>query len=97
MNCPTQSRSTIGSFLALTLSMGLAACTAEDNDDAFSEIALPTFAKDRVAQEAPVEVRRLLSGGEDWELGYMAPSADGRYLTDVYEASWGYHSSCLGK
>ncbi len=50
MNRPTQSRSKIGCLLALTLPMGLAACGAQDSDAAFSEIALPTFSKDRVAQ-----------------------------------------------
>ncbi len=91
MNRPTQSRSKIGCLLALTLSLGLAACGAQDSDAAFSEIALPTFSKDRVAQEAPVEVRRLLSGSGDneWMFPYMSPSPDGRYLTDIVFADWG--------
>ena len=61
MNRPTKFRSETGCLIALMLSVGLAACGAQDGDAAFSEIALPTFSKDRVAQEAPVEVRRVFS------------------------------------
>lgn len=61
MNRQTQPRSTIGCLLTLMLSVGMGACGPQAGDAAFSDIALPTFSKDRVAQEAPVEVRRLLS------------------------------------
>ena len=81
----TQFRSTIDCLLALMLSVGLAACGAQGAGDAFSDIALPTFSKDRVAQEAPVEVRRMLTddGEMDLALYRMAPSRDGRYITDI--------------
>lgn len=87
MNCSTRSRPSIGCLLTLTLSAGLTACGASDEGSAFSDIALPTFSKDRVAREAPVEVRRLLAGTEGWSFGTMSPSPDGRFLTDI---GWGY-------
>jgi Tol biopolymer transport system component len=86
MNRPTKFRSETGCLIALMLSVGLAGCGAQDGDAAFSEIALPTFSKDRVAQEAPVEVRRLLSGSEgagEFDFFAASPSPDGRYVTDV--------------
>ena len=79
MNRRTQTPSKIGCLITLMLSVGLAACGAQDGDAGFSEIALPTFSRDRVAQEAPVEVRRLLSGAGEWGFGDMSPSPDGRY------------------
>jgi len=88
MNCPTQSRSTIllrsriSCLIALTLSMAQAACGAQTSDVATSDVALSTFSKGRVAQEAPVEVRRLLAG-RDWSFETSSPSPDGRYLTDI--------------
>jgi len=81
MNRPTQSR-TAGRLLALVLSAGVAACGVQDSDAAFSEIALPTFSKDRVAREAPVEVRRLHSAAL-WDLYAAAPSPDGRFITEI--------------
>jgi len=82
MDRPTSTRSTIG-LLTLMLLMGLAACEAQGGEGAFSDIALPTFSKDRVAQEAPVEVRRLLSGSEVENLYAMSPSPDGRHFTGI--------------
>lgn len=79
----TQSRSKTGCLLTLMLSFGLSACGVQGADDTFSDIALPTFSKDRVAQEAPVEVRRLLSGSVGWDFGFGSPSPDGRFLTDI--------------
>ena len=89
MNRPTPPRSTIGRLLTLMLSVGLTACGAQDGDATFSEIALPTFSTDRVAQEAPVEARRLLSGGDGWGFESMSPSPDGRYLIDIFWGDWG--------
>ena len=86
MNRPTQSRSKTGCLLTLMLSVGLAACDAPGDDAAFSDIALPTFSKDRVAQEAPVEVRRMLSGDENLDFQALDASPDGRYVTDIL---WG--------
>ena len=85
MNRPTESRSKIGFLLALMLPIGLSACGAEAGDTAFSEIALPTFSTGRVAQEAPVEVRRLLSddGDMDLDIPRLDVSPDGRYITDI--------------
>jgi len=83
MNSSPRSGSTIGCLWSLAISVGLAACGTQDADDKFSEIALPTFSKDRVAREAPVEVRRLLSGSDGWSFEAMSPSPDGRLLTDI--------------
>ena len=82
MNRPAQSRSKIRCLLALTLPLGLLACGAQDSDDAFSEIALPTFSNDRMALEAPVEIRRMLSGGR-LAFGAPVPSPDGRWVTAI--------------
>ena len=86
MNRPTQPRSKIACPLALMLSVGLAACGAQDGDEAFSDIALPRFAKDRVAREAPVEVRRMFSRDENLDFQALDVSPDGRYVTDIL---WG--------
>ena len=82
MNHPTEPRSKIGGLLALALPVALAACGAQASDAAISQTAFPTFSKDRVAQEAPVEVRRMLAG-RDWSFETSSPSPDGRYLTDI--------------
>jgi len=84
MNRATQSRSKISCLLALALPVALAACGAQASDAANSQTAFPTFSKDRVAQEAPVEVRRMLSDdGGDLDFYALAPSPDGRYVTDI--------------
>ena len=92
MNRPTPTRSIIGCLVTLIGAVGLAACGAQDGDAAFSDIALPTFSKDRVAAEAPVEVRRLFSAGRipngransaELDLVQADVSPDGRYVTDI--------------
>ncbi len=83
MDCLTTSRFRIGYLLALMLPVGLTACEAQDGDETYADIALSTFSKNRVAQEAPVEVRRMLSGGVELDFEDQAPSPDGRYFTDI--------------
>jgi len=85
---PTTLRRMTGWVVSLIVATSVAGCGSESGDAAFDEIALPTFSKDRVAREAPVEVRRLLSGGE-WSHYAMSPSPDGRYLTDITWAASG--------
>jgi len=86
MTHPTQSPSKIGCLLVAWLSVAPAACGAQAGDAASSAVALSTFSKARVAQEAPVEVRRLLAGNVGWSFETASPSPDGRYLTDI---AWG--------
>lgn len=82
MNRPTQSRWKISCLLALALPVALAACGAQASDAA--QTARLSFSKDRVAQEAPVEVRRMLSDtSRAWNFLMMSPSPDGRYLTNI--------------
>jgi len=86
MNRPTRSRSKISCLLVIAFPVALAACGAQASDAAIPQTAHPTFSKDRVAQEAPVEVRRMLSSGGGngvWSFETMSPSPDGRYLTDI--------------
>jgi Tol biopolymer transport system component len=78
MNGLTQFRSKIGFPLALMFSMGLAACRVQD-----SQAALSTFSTDRVAQEAPVEVRRLLVGEGSLNFNQLDVSPDGRSATAI--------------
>jgi len=83
MTRPTQPRRKINRLFALLMPVGLAACGAQDAQDAFSDIALPTFSKDRVAREAPVEVRRVLSGDGELDFESLDVSPDGRHVTDI--------------